>query len=170
MQPMITIRAERPDDITAIRRINELAFCGTEEADLVDRLRAHNKLLVSLVAEDEGQLVGHVAFSHLTLGTQRLPCAGAGLGPMAVVPERQRQGVGSLLVRNGLDQCRLVRIQWVVLVGHPSYYPRFGFVRASSFGVRCAYEVSDEAFLAIELGVGALRGVTWTIYYEPEFD
>jgi len=167
---MITIREERQEDIAAIRRINELAFGGTEEADLVHRLRSAHKLLVSLVAEQGSELVGHIAFSPVTLGPQRLPCAGAGLGPMGVVPERQRRGVGSLLVRSGLAQCRLVGIRWVVLVGHPSYYPRFGFVPASRFGIRCAYEVPDEAFMAMELGGGTLRGVTGTVHYQPEFD
>jgi putative acetyltransferase len=167
---MITIRAEGEGDIHAIRRINESAFAGTLEADLIDRLQARHKLLVSLVAEQGSQLLGHIAFTPLTLGTHRSPCAGAGLGPMAVVPARQRQGVGSLLVRSGLGQCRLIGIQWVVVVGHPSYYPRFGFVPASRFGIRCAYEVPDEAFMATELDVGALRGVSGTVHYEPEFD
>jgi putative acetyltransferase len=167
---MITIRGERQEDLSAIRRINELAFGGTEEADLVDQLRIRNKLLVSLVAEDGGQLLGHIAFSRLTLGTQQSRCAGAGLGPMAVTPGRQREGIGSLLVRDGLDQCRQIGVQWVVVVGHPSYYPRFGFVPASRFEIRCAYEVPDEAFMAMELRAGALRGVTGTVHYEPEFD
>ena len=136
----------------------------------MDHLRTHNKLLVSLVAEDGDQLLGHIAFSRLTLGTQRSPCAGAGLGPMSVIPERQKKGVGSLLVRNGLDHCRLMGIQWVVVVGHPGYYPRFGFAAASSFGIRCAYEVPDDAFMALELSAGALRGVTGTVHYEQEFD
>jgi putative acetyltransferase len=89
---------------------------------------------------------------------------------MAVLPERQKQGLGSLLVRSGLARCQLKGIHWVVVVGHPSYYPRFGFVPASRFGIRCAYEVPDEAFMAAELEVGALRGVSGTVHYEPEFD
>jgi len=99
---MITIREERQEDIPAIRCVNELAFGQVEEADLVERLRRHHKLLVSLIAEDQGRLVGHIAFSRVTLGSQRLPSDGAGLGPMAVLPDRQKRGVGSLLAR----QCR----------------------------------------------------------------
>jgi putative acetyltransferase len=167
---MITIRKEQQEDAQAIRRINELAFDGPTEADLVDRLRARNKLLLSLVAEDGGELVGHIAFTRLTLGEQRLSCAGAGLGPMAVLPARQRQGVGSLLVRHGLDQCRVLGIEWVVLVGHPEYYPRFGFVPASRFRIRCMYEVPDEAFMSIELATRALEGVAGTVNYQKEFD
>jgi len=167
---MITIRKERQEDISAIRFINEMAFGRTEEAALVDQLRTRNKLLLSLVAEDGGELVGHIAFTRLTLGMQRLPCLGAGLGPMAVLPTRQRQGVGSLLVRNGLDHCRGLGVQWVVVVGHPGYYPRFGFVPANRFGICCAYEVPDEAFMAIELGARGLEGVTGTVHYEQEFD
>ena len=128
---MITIRTEQQEDLAAIRCIHELAFGGNGEALLVDRLRARQKLLVSLVAEDAGRLLGHIAFSRVTLDSPRSPGPGAGLAPMAVLPEHQKQGIGSLLVREGLEQCRGIGMRWIVVLGHADYYPRFGFVPAS---------------------------------------
>ena len=91
------------------------------------------------------------------------------LAPMAVVPERQRAGIGSELVRDGLARCRLRGVEAVFVVGHPAYYPRFGFSRASDFGITCEFEVPDEAFMALELAPGSLRGRTGQVFYHEAF-
>lgn len=163
------IRPEQPDDITAIRRVNLGAFEGTTEADLVDALREQARPIVSMVAEDTGAIVGHILFSPVTLSS--LPDLRImGLAPMAVLPDRQRKGVGSALARAGITACRDLGYEAVVVLGHAEYYPRFGFVPASRFGLRSEYDVPDEVFMARELTPGALQGSgPGTIRYHPAF-
>ena len=162
------IRDERPEDAESIRAVNLAAFETNVEADLVDALREQATPIVSLVAEDAGSIVGHILFSPVTLvESPNLPMMG--LAPMAVVPGRQRQGVGSRLVREGLERCRRAGAAAVVVVGHATYYPRFGFVPGSRFGIGCEYDVPDDVFLVCELRDGALRTVTGTVRYHPAF-
>ena len=167
---MIRIRPEQREDIPAIRRVNERAFPSALEADLVDRLREHGKVTLSLVAVSEAQVVGHILFSPILIESAGESFAAVGLAPMAVLPEWQNQGVGSLLVQAGLDQCRRNDYSAVVVLGHPNYYPRFGFVPASRFGIRSEYDVPDEVFMAIELKAGALNGHSGLARYQPEFN
>ena len=166
---MITTRAETADDYEAVRRVNELAFARPDEADLVDALRAAAPH-VSLVAEDEGRVVGHIFFSPVSFGSGGANAPAMALGPMAVLPDRQRRGVGSRLVRDGLGVCRRAGAGAVVVVGHADYYPRFGFVRASAKGLRCKWPVGDEHFMVTELTPGALDDVRGLVEYRPEFD
>src|SRR5437868_14440298 len=138
---MIHIRPEQPDDLAAIRQVNERAFDGPTEADLVDLLRRRGKVTLSLVADHQGQVVGHILFSPVVIEATGQSVAAVGLAPMAVLPEWQNQGVGSLLVKAGLDECRRLGHQAVVVLGHADYYPRFGFVPASRFHIRSEYDV-----------------------------
>ena len=166
---MITTREETADDYGAVRRVNEQAFAQPDEANLVDALRAACPH-VSLVAESGGRVVGHIFFSPVSFESGGKGCAAMGLGPMAVAPEMQRRGVGSRLVREGLEECRRARAAAVVVLGHADYYPRFGFARASRWGLRCKWPVGDEHFMAAELAPGALDGVSGLVEYRPEFD
>lgn len=162
------IRAERPEDIPGIRHVNQTAFDTAAEAGLVDTLRQHAHPIVSLVAIDKGAVVGHILFSPVTLSSHPISKI-MGLAPMAVLPSRQRQGIGSALVRTGLDECRRLGFDSVVVLGHADYYPRFGFVPASTFGVKSEYDVPDDVFLALELSPDALRLRTGTIRFHPAF-
>lgn len=170
---MIKIRAERAEDAAAVRRVNELAFGGAEEAALVDALRAAADPHVSLVATDGDEIVGHIFYSPVSLesedGTEDSRFAAMGLAPMAVLPEHQRRGVGSALVRAGLDECRRMGLGVVVVLGHPEYYPRFGFRPASRAGLRCEYPVPDDTFMVVELRPGALAGRRGLVKYHPAF-
>ena len=170
---MIEIRAERAEDAAAVRRVNELAFGGAEEAGLVDALRGAADPHVSLVATEGGEIVGHIFFSPVSLvsedGTEDSRFAAMGLAPMAVLPEHQRRGVGSELVRAGLDECRRMGLGVVVVLGHPEYYPRFGFRPASRAGLRCEYPVPDDTFMVVELRPGALAGRRGLVKYHPAF-
>jgi len=167
---MIIIRLENLDDIAAIRNVNERAFGRPAEADLVDVLRRNGKATLSLVAEDDGQIAGHILFSPVTIESGAEQFAGVGLAPMAVLPEMQNRGVGSSLVKHGLDRCREAGHQFAVVLGHPDYYPRFGFVPASRYGIKSEYDVADENFMAMELQAGALLSRSGIVKYQPEFN
>jgi serpin B len=135
------VREEQGGDIAAIRRVNELAFGQTAEADLVDTLRREGAVAVSLVAEVDGAIVGHILFSPVEIRSARFVGSGVGLGPMSVLPSLQRRGIGSALVREALRRCRAAGRTVVVVLGHAEYYPRFGFRPAGDFGLRSEYEV-----------------------------
>jgi putative acetyltransferase len=162
------IRDERPVDVDSIRAVNLTAFETSTEADLVDALRRRATPLISLVAEDGANVVGHILFSPVTLASEP-GLTLMGLAPMAVVPSRRRQGVGSSLVRAGLDRCRQINAAGVVVLGHPEYYPRFGFLPAARLFLRCEYDVPEEVFMVRELREGALCGLSGTIRYHPVF-
>jgi putative acetyltransferase len=162
------IREERQGDAERIRAVHVAAFETSTEADLVDALRRHATPLISLVAEDDANIVGHILFSPVTLANgPRLILMG--LAPMAVVPSRQRQGFGSTLLRQGLERCGRLDTAAVVVLGHAAYYPRFGFIPAVRLSLRCEYDVPDEAFMVRELRDGALSGLSGTIRYHPVF-
>jgi putative acetyltransferase len=166
--PEVNIRRETPADAAAVRRVNESAFETSTEADLVERLHAGARPLVSLVAEEDGAIVGHILFSPVTLsGAAETPIMG--LAPMAVVPAHQQRGIGSALVRAGLLACKELGFDAVVVLGHAEYYPRFGFQPAARFGVSCEYDVPDDVFMALELTAGALGRTGGTIRYHGAF-
>jgi putative acetyltransferase len=155
-------------DRQAIRRVNELAFAGPTEADIVDALRDSDAWLpeLSLVAEDDTGIVGHALFSLVRLdsGPELLS-----LGPMAVLPDRQRAGVGAALVRRGLERARGTEYPLVVVLGHPEYYPRFGFRPASRYGIETRHEAPDEAWMALPLPAYDER-VRGTVLYPPAWE
>jgi putative acetyltransferase len=164
----MAIRTERPGDIAGIRLTNLAAFPGEAEANLVDRLRTEAHPTISLVADVEDVIFGHILFSPVTLSAAP-DLLVMGLAPMAVMPSHQRQGIGSALVASGVDHCRRIGAAAVVVLGHPGFYPRFGFVPASGFGLRCEYEVPDDAFMAMELAHGVLTGLDGVVSYHPAF-
>jgi putative acetyltransferase len=166
----IRIRQERAQDRAAVRAINESAFGGVEAANLVDALRAAGAVTLSLVAEAGGTPVGHLLSSTVSIAAPSCPGEAVALAPMAVLPERQGRGIGSQLVRAGLAALKAAGVGAVVVLGHPKYYPRFGFVPASRFGLRCEYDCPDEAFMALELRPGALSGLEGgVVHYRSEF-
>lgn len=166
---MIVIRAETIEDHDAVRRVNELAFAQREEADLVDALRDNARPYISLVALVGEQIAGHIFFSPVSIESAEDAFTAMGLAPMSVLPEHQNQGIGSRLVTEGLKECQRLGHEIVVVLGHPNFYPRFGFVRASSKGIRSEYDVRDEVFLVAELRSGALGGREGLVKYHLEF-
>jgi putative acetyltransferase len=162
------IRPEQATDIPNIRELNQAAFDSSTEADLVDALRVAASDVVSLVAVKDGGIVGHIMFSPVRIaGAEEVRAMG--LAPMAVAPAHQRAGIGSALVRAGLEECRRLAVETVFVVGHAAYYPRFGFVRASTAGIACEFEVPDDSFMVIELAAGALSRRAATVYFHPAF-
>ncbi|MDH3948293.1 MAG: N-acetyltransferase [Gammaproteobacteria bacterium] len=164
------IRLEQEADRQQIRIINTSAFETDAEANLVEALRQSDIPLISLVAEEENQLIGHILFSPVSLAGQAHTPAIAGLAPMAVLPEWQGKGVGNRLVREGLKYCAEAGYDAVVVLGHPDYYPRFGFVPASTFNIKSEYEVPDEAFMLKELKESALTGIRGVVQYHETFN
>ncbi|HKQ70303.1 MAG TPA: N-acetyltransferase [Polyangiaceae bacterium] len=168
---MAHVRHEGPADEAGVRTLNELAFGRTEEANLVDALRRNGGIVLSLVAFRDERIVGHVVFSAVKVETTSGHVVeGVALGPMAVLPELQRTSIGGHLLRLGLAQLSTDGHRFVVVLGHPDYYARFGFEPASSRGLRWAREGHDPSFLAKELAPGGLHGVDGLVRYRPEFD
>ena len=167
---MITIRPERPEDASRVRHVNELAFAQPAEAHLVERLRQTCADALSLVAEDDA-VVGHILFTPVVVESAGRRVIGMGLAPMAVLPDHQRQGIGSQLVRRGLDILRERGCAFVVVVGHPEYYPRFGFEPASMHGLASQWEgIPDAAFMVLVMDVRAMAGVSGVARYTDEFN
>jgi putative acetyltransferase len=166
---MVTILHERPEDVNAIRFVLEEAFGHSNEADRVDALRRRGALTLSLVALRENEVVGHIVFSPVTIESARSSFDAIGLGPMAVLPPYQRKTIGSQLVRIGLEQCRQAGHEIVVVVGHPDFYGRFGFVPTKHRGLHCEFDVPDDVFMVMELRQDALAGRGGLVKYQPEF-
>ncbi len=167
---MLTIRPEEPDDYAAIRHVNTLAFGQPNEADLVDALRRAGVLTISLIAVKDDLIVGHIAFSPVTISSDTTTIEAIGLGPMAVSPEFQRQGIGSQLVEASLEACRQTDYGIIVVLGHPEYYPRFGFTPSKPHGIVWERDVPEEVFMVKELKEGALVQTQGVVKYRPEFD
>ena len=165
----VRVREERPEDVEVIRQVNEEAFEQPDEARIVGRLREQGAVLLSLVAVAGERIVGHVLYSPVRLESDAGSLDGAGLGPMAVRPVAQRRGVGSALIAEGTRRLRERGCPFVVVLGHPQYYPRFGFVPARRHGVRCTWDVPDEAFMLLPLDVTRLRGRSGVARYREEF-
>lgn len=165
----VEIRREVEADIPAIRTVQEQAFSGEDEARIVDMLRASNSVELSLVAVAAGRVVGHVLFSPVTIERSGAGSRWVALGPIGVLPDHQNRGIGSRLVREGLETCRSQGCGGVVLLGAPGYYGRFGFLRASDHGLTCVYGDGPE-FQAVELREGALARVEGAVRFAPEFD
>jgi putative acetyltransferase len=163
------IRTENLEDAEAVRKVNIAAFGRENEANLVDRLRGIASTF-SLVAVTSNRVVGHLFFSPVVVeGKCSSNLLILGLAPVAVLPNYQRQGIGSLLIREGLKECGRSGFHAVVVLGYPDFYPRFGFVPASSKSLGCEYDVPDEAFMVLELESGALQDCSGTVKYRSEF-
>jgi putative acetyltransferase len=165
----VTIRDERPGDEESIRRVNAAAFGRPGEGTVVESLRRTGQATVSLVAEHAGEVVGHILFSPVDVRQEgRAAWAAIALGPMAVLPERQGEGIGSALVRAGLARCRALGEEVVFVIGHPGFYSRLGFVPAGGSGIDSEYGGGD-AFMVATLASGALAGRRGTVYYHQAF-
>lgn len=165
----VRIRIENPingAERLVIHAVNEAAFGGSEEADLVDKLR-DDQALISLVAECEPGIIGHVLFSRIWIRTPSRLVPAVALAPVAVLPEHQRKGIGQRLIEHGLELLKNQGERIVIVVGHPGYYPRFGFSSAKAMALESPFP--REAFMALELVEDALEDVHGTVIYPPAF-
>jgi putative acetyltransferase len=163
----LLVRVEQPCDREQVRKVNEAAFGRTDEADLIDSLRMEGAVLLSLVAEFESRIIGHILFSRMTVETAQGPVAAVSLAPMAVVPDHQGRNVGSRLVRRGLAELRDGGERIVIVLGHKQYYPRFGFSAEKARGLASPFP--PDAFMALELSPGALAGLHGCVRYPSAF-
>lgn len=166
---MIEIRKEEPQDRDAVHNLNLAAFDSGPEAALVDNLRTSCKDYLAFVALEDGAVVGYILFTPTTIDGSNV--MGMGLAPMAVLPSHQRKGIGSQLVRYGLEHLRQSGCPFVIVLGHPEYYPRFGFEVASKYRLLCQWEgVPDEAFMVAVADDSALPRAGGVVRYRGEFD
>ena len=167
----VEIRKEQSGDIEIIRTVNDRAFERSEEGQVVDTLRTSCEKFLSLVAFIEGEIVGHILFTPVTIEQSSGTVEGMGLAPMAVLPECQNQGIGSKLVEVGLDIIKQADCPFVIVLGHENYYPRFGFQPASNYGLACQWDgVPEEAFMAMILDKIKMKDVSGVAKYRSEFD
>jgi putative acetyltransferase len=166
----VIVRAERRGDETAIRALNEAAFGRPDEGALVDALREAGQVTLSLVAEAAGKVAGHILFTPVEVaGDGQESWRAVALGPMAVRPEFQNRGIGSKLVRAGLEGCRELGEQVIFVLGHPAFYRRLGFTPAAAHGIQSEYTAGD-AFMVVELAEGSLAGRRGTVIYHAAFN
>lgn len=168
---MAKIRFEKPEDIAFIHSVNEQAFGRVSEAKLVDTLRLACTDHLSLVADDNGSIIGHLMFTPVVVTDGKQKTEGMGLAPMAVLPSRQRQGIGTQLVDSGLRILKEKGCPFVIVLGHPEYYPRFGFQAASGCNIRTQWDgVPDEAFMILVMDHEAMQNVSGVATFRDEFN
>ena len=168
---MIIVRLETQDDICQVRILYEHAFEQAAEARVVDKLRLTCPEHLALVADDSGTIAGHILFTPSVIEGTGRRVHGMGLAPMAVMQSYRKQGIGSRLVERGLEILRARGCPYVIVLGHPEYYPHFGFELASKYGLVCQWEgIPDEAFMVAVLDNDALTGISGVASYRSEFD
>lgn len=170
MSKNIIIRTEREADFSAVYEINCKAFGTSEEGLLVDKLRKSGIPLISLVSELNDKLVGYILFSQAHIVSKNSRIEIMALAPMAVLPEYQGQSIGSELVKHGLKLCIQNGFKAVAVLGHPEYYPRFGFEPSINFSITCSYDVPDEVFMIRELKKGFLNNLNGQVEYHKSFN
>ena len=164
------IRDEQINDIDVIKEINDLAFKSDAEGQLIDRLRGEKIDLISLVAEENAQVLGHILFSPASIHDKEKSTKIIGLAPMAVHPSFQRKGIGSALIKEGLNRCIKKGYGAIVVLGHPEYYPKFGFVPSVKYNISSEYDVPEEVFMILELRKDFLKGISGKAKYHPAFN
>ena len=165
----IAIRVERTEDRAAIRAVHEAAFDRSDEASLVDALRSRGGVLLSLLAVEDGRVVGHVLYSPVSVGSDARRIEGAGLGPVAVLPQCQRRGIGAMLIDEGNRRIERINCPFVVVLGDPAYYTRFGFEPARQHGMTCVWDVPHDAFMVSVLQPVLMERICGVATYRPEF-
>lgn len=168
----LTLRREKASDFHGIYLVHQAAFRQEAEGRLVEKLRKNKAYIpeLSLVAIQDNLVVGHIIFSKIKISGGQKDYESLTLAPLGVLTEFQNKGIGSLLVREGLKKARELGYRSVIVLGHKDFYPRFGFVPASRWGIESPYEVPDEAFMAIELVPGGLDGISGKVKYDEAFE
>ncbi len=172
----INLRRETPADHSAVAGVIALAFKGLDKSDgtegeLVNKLRTRKNFIsaLSIVAEADRKVIGYILFTEIEIIADGKSSESLALAPIAVLPEFQKQGIGGSLIMEGLKKAADLGFSSVVILGHPNYYPRFGFKPASVWNIKAPMKVPDINFMAVELRKDALTNVSGTVKYPPEF-
>jgi len=167
----IIIRQELKEDLARIKEINDLSFEQEDESKLVDKLRQKDQFIpeLSLVAETDETVAGHIFFYPVKISSPNQKHTTLSLGPMSVLPQHQKKGIGRKLIKEGLKRAKDLEFRSVIVVGHPEYYPKFGFTKASRWSIKVPFEVPDEVFMALEIVEGELKDKPGIIEYPAEF-
>jgi putative acetyltransferase len=166
----VTVQPETLADHAAVEELNRRAFGQPKEAELIARIRGVDSRILSLVAVVERGIIGHIMFTPVVIESKKIATTATALGPMAVDPDSQRRGIGSTLVKEGLQACRQAGEKIVFVLGHHEYYPKFGFEAAAPRGLRYKSEDFDAHFFILELAKGASKGLSGMVRYHEEFD
>ena len=168
----ITIRPETLQDYKIIYQLNKQAFERDNEAKLVNNLRESSSFIpdLSLVAELENQIIGHILFVKIQIKNSSQETESLALAPMAVHPDFQKKGFGGRLILEGLKRIAALGFKSVIVLGHEHYYPKFGFEPAEKWGIKAPIEVPSEVFMALELVPDGLNGVSGVVEYPKEFE
>ncbi|MCG8514774.1 MAG: N-acetyltransferase [Halanaerobiales bacterium] len=168
---MIEIREERREDYQAVRDVNNQAFNQPQEGMIIEKIRESGVEILSLVAIIDNKIVGHIFFSPVRMEEQATLKDGMGLAPMAVLPDYQQQGIGSKLIKEGIQRLKLKSVPYIIVLGHKDYYPKFGFETASKYGLKCQWDgVPDEAFMVMILDDKMKPKIHGVAKYRDEFD
>jgi putative acetyltransferase len=157
------IRKEKEKDFDQIRNINDICFAGEYESKLIDNLRKGSNFILSLVAEKNGKIIGHIMYSRIKIRDTYSTT----LAPMCVLPEYQKQGIGTKLIRESINYLKEMKEKSIIVLGHTDFYSRSGFEKASNFGVKFPFKIADELFMAMELEEGSLTA--GVVEYGEEF-
>ncbi|MEC9491430.1 GNAT family N-acetyltransferase [Flexistipes sp.] len=165
----LIIREEQERDFGEIYRLNNEAFGRSEEAELVNELRENDGIIISLVALLSNLIVGHILYTPCKINSHKNELTGAALGPMAVLPGYQKKGIGRKMVEESIEILSEAAYPFIAVLGYPEYYSQFGFTPAGKHGLRCQWDVPDEAFMILPLDSERTDEITGTVTYRPEF-
>lgn len=172
---MITIRQERQTDYRKTEEVVQQAFLHEEfsdkkEHELVKRIRECDAFIpeLSIVAVDE-KIVGHIMLSKITIEQGATSVESLALAPVSVARSHQKKGIGGKLIAYALEKAKELGYGSVVVLGHPEYYPKFGFKKASEWNIKAPFEVPDEVFMVMELTENSLEGVEGIVQYSSAF-
>lgn len=157
------LRKEEKKDFDEIRNINNICFNGDYESRLIENLRQGSNFILSLVAKDNGKIVGHIMYSRIKIGDIN----SVALAPMCVIPEYQKKGIGTDLIKESFKYLKEINEKNIVVLGHTDFYKRLGFEKSANYGVKCPFDVPEDIFMVFELEKGSLtEGI---VEYGEEF-
>lgn len=168
---MISIREEKKTDLNPIKQINDLAFGQAQEGNVIDKIRDSESPILSLVAEIDNTVVGHIFYSLAEIESHEKKIIGMGLAPMAVLPKHQNRGIGKRLINESIALLKEKETPFIIVLGHEDYYPKFGFELASKYGIKCQWDgVPDEAFMIMILDRKKMLNVHGVAKYRDEWN